>query len=73
MDDRTLQYSIGDLARRTGLTVKTIRFYADEGRPPRGRYRQLLSVINGWPVPESLASVFEWFTRALRAHGVREF
>lgn len=24
-------YSIGDLARRTGLTVKTIRFYSDQG------------------------------------------
>jgi len=24
-------YSIGELARRTGLTVKTIRFYSDRG------------------------------------------
>ncbi|MET8583484.1 MerR family transcriptional regulator [Streptomyces collinus] len=30
MDGDTL-YSIGDLARRTGLTVKTIRFYSDRG------------------------------------------
>ncbi|QKW30108.1 MerR family transcriptional regulator [Streptomyces similanensis] len=30
MDGETL-YSIGDLARRTGLTVKTIRFYSDRG------------------------------------------
>ncbi|WP_262982561.1 MerR family DNA-binding transcriptional regulator [Rhodococcus sp. MTM3W5.2] len=30
MDDDAL-YSIGDLARRTGLTVKVIRFYADRG------------------------------------------
>jgi DNA-binding transcriptional MerR regulator len=30
MDDGTL-YSIGELARRTGLTVKTIRFYSDRG------------------------------------------
>ncbi|MFJ6850459.1 MerR family transcriptional regulator [Streptomyces sp. NPDC091271] len=31
-------YSIGDLARRTGLTVKTIRFYSDaEIVPPTGR------------------------------------
>ncbi len=28
MDGETL-YSIGELARRTGLTVKTIRFYSD--------------------------------------------
>ncbi|MEV0383147.1 MerR family transcriptional regulator [Nonomuraea sp. NPDC050643] len=33
MDGDTL-YSIGDLARRTGLTVKTIRFYADQGIVP---------------------------------------
>jgi DNA-binding transcriptional MerR regulator len=31
-------YSIGDLARRTGLTVKTIRFYSDRGIvAPTGR------------------------------------
>ncbi|NUP50618.1 MAG: MerR family transcriptional regulator [Catenulispora sp.] len=33
MNDDTL-YTIGDLARRTGLPVKTIRFYADEGVVP---------------------------------------
>ncbi|MFD8076319.1 MerR family transcriptional regulator [Streptomyces sp. NPDC059718] len=32
------RYSIGDLARRTGLTVKTIRFYSDRGIvTPAGR------------------------------------
>jgi DNA-binding transcriptional MerR regulator len=30
MDSGTL-YSIGDLARRTGLAVRTIRFYSDRG------------------------------------------
>ncbi|ARE73499.1 MULTISPECIES: MerR family transcriptional regulator [unclassified Streptomyces] len=31
-------HSIGDLSRRTGLTVKTIRFYSDRGIvPPAGR------------------------------------
>jgi hypothetical protein len=30
MDDDT-RYSIGDLARRTGLSVRTIRFYSDTG------------------------------------------
>jgi DNA-binding transcriptional MerR regulator len=30
--------SIGDLARRTGLSVKTIRWYSDQGLvPPAGR------------------------------------
>jgi DNA-binding transcriptional MerR regulator len=33
MDGGTL-YSIGELARRTGLTVKTIRFYSDRGVVP---------------------------------------
>ncbi|MFC0509058.1 MerR family transcriptional regulator [Micromonospora costi] len=36
--DGDARYSIGELARRTGLTVKTIRFYADRGIvPPAGR------------------------------------
>ncbi|MWA08869.1 MerR family transcriptional regulator [Streptomyces sp. BA2] len=33
MNGSTL-YSIGDLARRTGLTVKTVRFYSDAGIVP---------------------------------------
>lgn len=37
MDDGTL-YTIGDLARRTGLPVRTIRFYSDSGvLPPTDR------------------------------------
>ncbi|MEV0829190.1 MerR family transcriptional regulator [Nonomuraea rubra] len=36
MDGDTL-YSIGDLARRTGLTVKTVRFYSDAGIVPPTR------------------------------------
>ncbi|MEU5790595.1 MerR family transcriptional regulator [Micromonospora purpureochromogenes] len=37
MDGDTM-YSIGDLARRTGLSVKVIRFYSDRGIvPPTGR------------------------------------
>ncbi|KJS59630.1 MerR family transcriptional regulator [Streptomyces rubellomurinus] len=35
--------------------------------PRAERYWQLLAVINGWPAPESLAEVFQWFTAALRA------
>ncbi|WP_042800777.1 MerR family transcriptional regulator [Streptomyces sp. C] len=31
MDGVTELYSIGELARRTGLAVRTIRFYSDEG------------------------------------------
>ncbi|MEV4050751.1 MerR family transcriptional regulator [Amycolatopsis sp. NPDC049688] len=33
-----MRYSIGDLARRTGLTTKAVRFYSDRGLvPPSGR------------------------------------
>ncbi|KXK62507.1 MerR family transcriptional regulator [Micromonospora rosaria] len=31
MNDRTELFTIGQLARRTGLTVRTIRFWSDEG------------------------------------------
>ncbi|MEU1310014.1 MerR family transcriptional regulator [Streptomyces cinnamoneus] len=34
MDDGTPLYSIGELARMTGLTVKTIRFWSDAGVVP---------------------------------------
>ena len=50
MDGDTL-YSIGDLARRTGLTVKTIRFYADRGivppadRSPAGHRRYGIAAV----------------------------
>ena len=36
--DGDTRYSIGDLARRTGLSVRTIRFYSDRGLlPPTSR------------------------------------
>ncbi|WP_405007000.1 MerR family transcriptional regulator [Kitasatospora purpeofusca] len=41
------------------------------GDPRAERYWHLLSVINGWPVPPSLAPVFGWFTEALRARSVQ--
>jgi DNA-binding transcriptional MerR regulator len=37
------------------------------GDPRAERYWQLLAVINGWPVPPSLTSVFAWFSAALLA------
>jgi len=33
----------------------------------RERYLELLSVVNGWPAPESLAPVLGWFLAALRS------
>lgn len=35
--------------------------------PRAERYWHLLSVINGWPAPPSLAPIFAWFIEALRA------
>jgi DNA-binding transcriptional MerR regulator len=35
--------------------------------PRRELYLQLLAVINGWPAPENLAPVLNWFIQALRA------
>ncbi|GAA2408398.1 hypothetical protein GCM10010255_50190 [Streptomyces coeruleofuscus] len=42
------------------------------GDPRAERYWHLLAVINGWPVPPSLAPVFTWLTEALRAHTPRQ-
>ncbi|MFE7572226.1 MerR family transcriptional regulator [Streptomyces sp. NPDC057539] len=40
----------------------------ETGADPRAeRYWQLLSTINGWPVPPTLAPVFSWFITALRS------
>lgn len=61
----TLYYSIGELARRTGLTVKTIRFYSDRGivapadRTPVGHRRY---------GPEAVARLA--FVRTLRELGL---
>ncbi|WP_344083852.1 hypothetical protein [Streptomyces stramineus] len=37
--------------------------------PSRDRYLQLLAVVNGWPVTESPAPVFDWPVEALRPDG----
>jgi len=34
--------------------------------PRRERYLQLLSVVNGWPAPHSMAPVFDWLIQAMR-------
>ncbi|MEV2268823.1 MerR family transcriptional regulator [Nonomuraea africana] len=51
-----------DLDLRRRLLART----ESANDPRRERYLQLLAVINGWPAPESLAPVFDWFVRALR-------
>jgi hypothetical protein len=50
-----------DLRRRLLTRLETAN------DPRRERYLQLLSVINGWPAPESLAPALDWFIKALRA------
>jgi DNA-binding transcriptional MerR regulator len=50
-----------DLRRRLLIRIETAN------DPRRQRYLQLLSVINGWSAPDSLAPVFDWFIRAVRA------
>ncbi|MFC7548159.1 hypothetical protein [Plantactinospora sp. GCM10030261] len=34
--------------------------------PQRQRYVELLSVVNGWPVPDDLAPAPDWGVQALR-------
>ncbi|MFC8221454.1 MerR family transcriptional regulator [Streptomyces sp. NPDC057362] len=51
----------------TGLRHWLLTRLEIAGDPRAERYWHLLAVINGWPVPPSLAPVFTWFTQALRA------
>ncbi|MGV9790807.1 MerR family transcriptional regulator [Streptomyces sp. NPDC003435] len=50
-----------ELRRRLATRLESVN------DPSRERYLQLLAVVNGWPVPESLAPVFHWSVQALRA------
>ncbi|MFE7211202.1 MerR family transcriptional regulator [Streptomyces sp. NPDC001698] len=47
------------LRRRLAIRLENIN------DPRRDRYLQLLSVVNGWPPPESLAPLFDWSIEAL--------
>jgi DNA-binding transcriptional MerR regulator len=45
----------------------------DVANDPRvERYWQLLSEINGWAIPDSMAPVFDWFTAAVRVQVERQ-
>jgi hypothetical protein len=48
-----------------GPAVGYLRLVND---PRRQRYLELLSVINGWPPPESLAPALTWFLDAVEVH-----
>ena len=49
------------------LRRELVTYLESANDPRREQYLQLLSTINGWPAPESLAPVLDWFLRALRA------
>ncbi|NUR57499.1 MAG: hypothetical protein HOV87_02125 [Catenulispora sp.] len=40
--------------------------------PEVERYWKLLSEINSWPIPDSIAPVFEWFIKAVQAQIARQ-
>ncbi|MEV6602385.1 MerR family transcriptional regulator [Actinoplanes sp. NPDC051346] len=54
-----------EVRRRLGALLESMN------DPRRDRYLSLLAVINGWPVPISLAPMLEWSVEALRA-GMRQ-
>jgi DNA-binding transcriptional MerR regulator len=51
----------------TGLRHRLLARLETANDPRRDQYLRLLAVVNGWPAPESLAPVFDWFIQALRA------
>jgi DNA-binding transcriptional MerR regulator len=54
-----------DLRRQLSAHIEAVN------DPRRERYFQLLSVINGWSEPETMAPALDWFAQALRFPGVR--
>ncbi|GIM94306.1 helix-turn-helix domain-containing protein [Paractinoplanes toevensis] len=44
-----------------------VAYLEDVNEPGRQRYLRLLSTINGWPAPEDLSPVLDWFLDAVRA------
>jgi len=69
----TALLSIRELAARTGLPVRAIRFYSDAvGTDARAeRYWQLLAIINGWPPVPATVPAWEWLIAALRRRPAR--
>ena len=65
MSDHTELYTIGELARRTGLPVRTIRFWSDSGvLPPAGRS------VGGYRLYDAAAAARLDLVRMLRELGV---
>lgn len=68
-----VQAAVADYADLVGrpdgaeLRRELVTYLESANDPRRERYLQLLSTINGWPAPESLEPVLDWFLRALRA------
>lgn len=63
IDDGTGLFTIGELARATGLTVRTrAGFHAQANR-----YRQLIALVNGREPGHEHAEEFAWVVAALRS------
>lgn len=71
MDDAQVLLTIGQVAARTGLPVRTqLAAQLEAGTDARAeRYWQLTGIINGWPPFPAHVPAFEWLIAALRAHG----
>ncbi|WP_317762447.1 helix-turn-helix domain-containing protein [Rhodococcus opacus] len=69
VDDLVARYAqTFDATDSTVYRKSLVRRLEVANDPRTERYWQLLSTINGWPFPPTLAPVFDWFTQALRAH-----
>ena len=60
------RYDDDDLRRELLAWLETVN------DPRRERYLQLLSVVNGWRAPHSMAPVFEWLIQALRGRAPQQ-
>ncbi len=61
------RHSIGAVAKRTGISVKTLRFYADEGIvPPSGRSES--GILNGRHPMSGNVPEWRWVVQALLHH-----
>jgi len=69
VDDFVARYAQTVDATESTHYRKSLALRLEVANDPRAEwYWQLLSTINGWTLPASLAPVLVWFTQALRAH-----
>ncbi|MFC4585735.1 MerR family transcriptional regulator [Sphaerisporangium corydalis] len=64
----TAQYArVSGRADDEDLRSRLLTLLETANDPRRERYLRLLAVVNGWPAPETVAPVLDWFAQALRA------